>query len=320
MELIQRVRSLAGYEFFWRNCMLSKQLRPALFAAVLVITPALYAQSYTYPITQDTYIDSSLPTYNAGSFNKVKAVDNPASVQHPGATSTTRALFYLPAVQSGFWTALDNAISAGETYDVTVNYYAANNSLAGYYQGHVTGSDQRVVELHPMTDSWAVGSANYAPNASGSPGATWNTSDGTTAWTNTASFPTITYNTDGSTSTTTATGVGGDYDVAHSVTDSSGSNSPANGGPFSWDITSLLSGGPGTTTYNELFNYGALLKVNNDTTYDTDNDIQYFLSLNSAEAAAGSTPFVTLTVAPEPAIASSLMALALLAGYNRRRR
>lgn len=301
--------------------MLSKPLRSVLFAVVFAAAPALYAQTYTYPITQDTYIDSSNPTYNAGSFNKVKAVDNPASVAHPGATSTTRALFYLPSdVPGGFWQTLDNAITSGDTYDVTVSYYAANNSLGGYYQGHVTGSAPRVVELHPMTDSWAVGTANYLPNAAGSPGATWNTSDGITPWANTASFPTITYNLDGTTSTTYATGVGGDYDVANYVTDATGYNSPANSGPFTWDITSLLSGGPGSTTYNELYNYGALLKVNDDTTYDTINDIQYFLSLDSYESGASTAPFVTLTVTPEPAGPVATIAVLLLAGYNRRRK
>jgi hypothetical protein len=280
------------------------------FGMLALASSAAYAQTFSYTITTDTYIDSGVPTYNEGGNTKVKAVDNPASEQFPGSTSTTRALFVLPAA---FWTQVDAAIAANEPYTATVNYYYGNNSLAGYSGGHVTGPNPRDVELHPMTNSWVAGTANNTTNAAGSSGATWDTSDGTTPWTNTTEFPTTTYTVSGST-TSYATNVGGDYDIANYVLEQN-NNPPANG-TFTWDITSLLTN---STTFNELDTYGALLKVTNDTTYDTANDIQYFLSMNSAESST--KPFVTLTIAPEPGSIGLLgmLGAGLLAGRSRRR-
>jgi hypothetical protein len=284
--------------------------REVLVAAAAVLGSLSFASSsfaQSYGISQDTYIDSAEPNYNAGVYNKVKAVDNPASSQYPGSTSTTRVLFYLP---TGFWTTVANAVAAGTPIqDATVNYYPVNNSLSGYTAGaHVNGPNPRRVELHPLDNTWTVGTANYAASTSG---ATWDTSNGTTPWTNTTEFPTTTYTSNGN-STSYATNVGGDYDVNNYVLD----ENDAPSGYFTWDITSLLNN---PTTRSELQTYGALLKINNDTTYDTSNDIQYFVSLDSADATSN-TPFATISV-PEPASVGmiGLAAGGLAIGRRKRR-
>lgn len=289
---------------------MNRHLLIAAAMAVATLSVGRIALAQSYAITQDTYIDSYNPTYNAGSYNKVKAVDDPASSADPGSTSTTRVLFYLP---TSFWTAVDNAIASGTPIlGATVNYYPVNNSLGGYSGGHVNGPDPRNVELHPMTTSWTVGDADYAPNSDPTdPGATWDTSNGTTPWTNTTEFPTTTFTAGGGETTSYTTNVGGDYDINNYVLEENANPS----GYFTWDITPLLNN---PTALAELQSDGAMLKVNDDTTYDTTNDIQYFVSLDSSDATSD-TPYVTLTLAPEPAtLTLSLLVLGGL-GLGRRR-
>ena len=167
------------------------------------------------PITVDTYVDYGKPTNNYGASGSAKVV---------ASTTPARTLFMLP---EDLWT---NDVS--QIVSATVSFYVWNDN---------TGDQE--FRLHPLTQAFAES------------GATWNTYDGSNAW----------------------TAAGGDYDAANSVLAAKGAagvyGNDANGKFFTWDVTPLLTN---PATYAELQAYGALLDAGTATP-------QKFASFNSSD-------------------------------------
>ena len=167
------------------------------------------------PIAVDTYIDSSRPTNNYGTSGSAKVV---------ASTTPARTLFTLP---EDLWT---NDVS--QIVSATVSFYVWSDN---------TGDQE--IRLYPLTQAFAES------------GATWNTTDGSNAW----------------------TAAGGDYDASASVLAAKGApgvygNDP-NGKFFTWDVTPLLTN---PATRAELQAYGALLDAGTATP-------QKFASFNSSD-------------------------------------
>ncbi len=157
------------------------------------------------PIDTDTYIDYGKPTNNYGTSGSAKVV---------ASTTPARTLFTLPP---SLWT---NDVS--QIVSATVSFYTWNDTTAT--------QDMR---LYPLTRAFTEGTSASPAN-----GATWNTYDGSNAWTT----------------------AGGDYDAGASVLGVKGMagvySNDANGKFFTWDITPLLTNAAARA---ELQNYGALL-------------------------------------------------------------
>lgn len=167
------------------------------------------------PIAVDTYIDSFRPTNNYGTSGSAKVV---------ASTTPARTLFTLP---EDLWT---NDVS--QIVSATVSFYVWSDN---------TGDQE--IRLYPLTQAFAES------------GATWNTTDGSNAW----------------------TAAGGDYDASASVLAAKGApgvyGSDANGKFFTWDVTPLLTN---PATRAELQAYGALLDAGTATP-------QKFASFNSSD-------------------------------------
>jgi len=130
----------------------------AVILAVQAAGSAAWADNtYTYQISADTYLDSSVPTENFGLASTDKVVIN--------RTSACRTLFDLPA---NLWSYTPSAIESA-----VVSFYVWSDSTSSYN-----------VSLFPLTRAFGEGTWN----GKGSPpaqanGATWNTYDGTNSWT-----------------------------------------------------------------------------------------------------------------------------------------
>ena len=167
------------------------------------------------PITVDTYVDYGRPTNNYGTSGSAKVV---------ASTTPARALFMLP---EDLWT---NDVA--QIVSATVSFYVWSDN---------TGDQE--FRLYPLTQAFTESDA------------TWNTSDGSNAW----------------------TAAGGDYDVSASVLAVKGAagvygNDP-NGKFFTWDVTPLLTN---PAARAELQAYGALLDAGTATP-------QKFASFNSSD-------------------------------------
>lgn len=288
-------------------------------SAVIALLPTSAGAAQQFDITNDTFLDSGSPgspspsdpnqpnvpgsivngqdIYSYGGEGKIKAVASNYSSSYP-FISYCHTLITLP---QSFW----NAIGTNQVISATVNYYPFNDSLS-------TSDAHTNMELHPLTHAFTTG--NGLQNGSGVPpvpsttgGATWMTYDGSESdqW----STP------------------GGDYDPTDVLI--SNTSLPTSKGtvPFTWDITSLINN---ATTKAELENYGALIKVNNESSFPSTpippgvNDFVSFYSADYMTAPSTATtddthlPFVTLVVAPEPM--SAVGAMAMLAGLAARRR
>ena len=248
-----------------------------------------FASAAKVTITDDTFVDSATPDNNFGSDLKLKAVSNGGSSMYPlnadGTGSLTHTFVKLP---QSFW----DAAGTGTVSSATVDVFAFNNSLnAADTHGNV--------QLLPLTKAFAVGNGTQTPLAgSTTGGATWNTYDGTNKWTT----------------------VGGDYDAAATPVTATAPDGSAvstiaskSSTPFQWDITSLMNN---PTTRAELQNFGLMLRVVNETTYNG-ND---FLSMYSANTANDTAhlPYATVTAVPEPATLG-MIGIAAVAGLSRRR-
>ena len=246
------------------------------------------------PITNDTFIDSSAAgnvvngvdeqSYGADGSVKVVVADTPDTYSAGDVTSYTHALFQIPAV-------VFTDYASGLVSDVTVSYYPKNDSLAGSGSNNNADGDN-VLQLHPLTQSFTIGNGTQTPAAASTAGgATWATYNGVNAWAN----------------------AGGDYDSAY-VNDTNATLPVSKGSvPFVWDIISLLAD---PTTAAELATNGAIL-VLPDTIAQVPYGTQDFTSLYSANNSS-STPFVSVTLVPEPA-AASLLVLGGAAPLARRR-
>ena len=151
---------------------------------------------YTYPIATDTYMDSSSANANVnyGANGSVKVLINGTD------GSLCRGLFQMPPEVVAYDTVkLSKAL---------VCFYLFSDKTEG-----------RHITLFPLTRSFAED------------GATWNTYDGTNAWTT----------------------AGGDFDTNYPVIATKGSD-----GFFRWDITGLLTD---DAARSNLVAYGALLQI-----------------------------------------------------------
>ena len=214
----------------------------ALFRSLFLCTVWLFVSGETaraadllFPVQADTYLDSQTPATNYGASGSVKALIN-NNVNSDG--SVARGLFQLPpevGVQD-----------IRKLAKAQICFYVFNNQTAG-----------RNVTLYPLTQVFAEGSGN-------GDGATWNTFDGTNAWTN----------------------PGGDYDAGHPVVGVRGTD-----GFFRWDITALLAD---AATRSNLLNFGALLQIDEIPVPTSGTPRAPF---TSSEGAAAERPHVQWTLA-----------------------
>ena len=238
----------------------------------------------TVPITNDTFIDSSAAgdvvngvdqqSYGADGSVKVVVSDTPDTFSAGDVASYTHVLFQVPAVVLADY-------AAGLVSDVTVSYYPKNDSLAGAGANNNADGDN-VIQLHPLTQSFTVGNGTQTPaTPSTTGGATWATYNGTNPW---------------------AT-AGGDFDATNYVIDDNATLPPSKGTvPFTWDVTPLLAN---SVTASELAANGAIL-VLPDPIAQVPYGTQDFTSLYSANNTS-STPFISVTLVPEPATASWIL-------------
>jgi hypothetical protein len=176
--------------------------RTVLLATLFAPGGMAHAADLLFPIQTDTYMDSQTPTTNYGASGSVKALIN-NNVSSDG--SACRGLFQFPS-EAGLQ-------DIRKLAQAQVCFYVFKDQTAG-----------RNVTLYPLTHAFAEGSGT-------GDGASWNTHDGTNAWTT----------------------AGGDFDASHPVVGTRGAD-----GFFRWDITSLLAD---ATTRSNLLNYGALLQI-----------------------------------------------------------
>ncbi len=120
----------------------------------------------TYEIAKATYMDSYYNMDDEGAVTTVKMVVNGAA---HSSGSVTRALIGMPTIDtlSGYTSSsVDLALACTQNSDSTNNWS---------------------VRAYPLTQSWTEGTGKGGQTQSGSPvsGATWSTSDGTTAWSGT---------------------------------------------------------------------------------------------------------------------------------------
>lgn len=197
-------------------------------------------------IDVDTFIDGANTNKNYGSSGSAKVV---------ASSTPCRTLFVLP---TSLWTNdLARIVSA------TVSFYVWNDS---------TGSQD--LRLYPLTRGFTEGTGGSSGLVPAN-GATWNTYDGTNAWTT----------------------AGGDFDTGASVLGVKGLagvySNDANGKFFTWDITPLLAN---ATTRAELQTYGALLDAGMASP-------QKFASFNSSDKTGYPQAYLpALTVALAPAV------------------
>jgi len=286
---------------------MQKRIGSVLVGVASVAAAASFASAQVTQnvgITNDDFVDNSAPANNYGADAKVKAVSSPTPNMYSSAnTSFTHVLFQIPSV-------VFTEFQTGLVTDVTVNYYPYNDSLPapGAKNQANIGDGDNVMQLYAMTQSWDVGNGTQTPapgTPSTIPGATWNTYDGTHAWANPNG--------------------GGDYDSSLDVVDDNTSlptglnNSPGGTTPFTWDITPLLQD---ATTFAELEDNGALIKMPNDpnlSSQEISSQQQDFVSFQSADNTSF-TPYVQLTLVPEPTCALTLAALAGILCTRRGRR
>ena len=161
------------------------------------VTWAAYALDVQYPIVSDTYLDSLYPTQNFGAASTVKAL--------VGTGSVARGLFRMPEDLK--------SLEPPEVHRAVVAFYVFSDLTAG-----------RNVTLYPLTRGFVEGTSN-------GDGATWNTYDGTNAW----------------------SAAGGDYDASFPVVAEKGGDNY-----FRWDITALLTN---SAVRSNLFEHGAILII-----------------------------------------------------------
>lgn len=207
---------------------------PAL-AGCLWATAASAAEC-TFPIQTDTYLDSQSAATNFGPASSVKVLINSSD------GSVCRGLFQLPPDVA--------SCDPNRIAKALVCFYVFNNLTAG-----------RNITLYPLTRPFAEGTGH-------SDGATWNTCDGTNAWTS----------------------AGGDFDAGHPVVGVRGAD-----GFFRWDITALLT----NTARTNLLACGALLQIDEVPPPSSGTPRAPF---TSSEGAAGQTPYVEVTMAAHVSI------------------
>ena len=227
-------------------------------ACLLVTLPAAATNIVTdYPITVDTYMDSRSPTYNFGVNASLRVVLNGSD------SSLCRSLIQMPA----------GLASIAPADVVSVVLYAKRSG------SDTTGT--RNIRLLPLTQGFAEGTGS---NTASGDGATWNTYNGTSAWTTS----------------------GGDY-AAGTYADGSKSTTW-----WTWDITSFWNKA-------DLLANGAILMLNNESAPGTSEDSMPRCVFYSSDGTTGSTPYIEVTTVPEPATLA-IFGLVAVVGIVRRRR
>lgn len=205
------------------------------------------AAPLSFPVVADTYLDSrsSNTSKNYGQATTVKTVINSSDA------SVCRGLFQLPAELALY--------EPGEIASAKVFFYVWQDNTA-----------DRNVTLYPLTRPFAEGSGNGGVPADG---ATWNTADGTTAWTS----------------------PGGDFDMNFPVVGVKGAvlDPDMNDRFFSWDITPLLTNDAARTN---LLAHGALLMIDEVPAPATDMPRAPFTSSDDLSYAAEYRPRVDMKV------------------------
>ena len=215
--------------------MTNRSLRSLVLLALLLAPVGLArASDLLFPIAADTYLDSAGANadLNYGASGSVKALINSSD------GSACRGLFQLPP-EVGLQDT--NAMAK-----VQVCFYVFKDQTSG-----------RNVTLYPLTRPFAEGSGN-------ADGATWNTCDGTNAWTI----------------------AGGDFDASHPVVGARGAD-----GFFRWDITALLTN---AATRGNLLNNGALLQIDEIPVPTNGTPRAPF---TSSDGTAAERPYVLWTIA-----------------------
>lgn len=201
------------------------------------------------PITADAYVDSrsSNTGKNYGAATTVKTVVNSSDA------SVCRGLLQLPAEMGLF--------STDQIARATVLLYV--------WQDNTTN---RNVTLYPLTRSFVEGSGNGTAPADG---ATWQTCDGTNAWTT----------------------AGGDFDTNYPIVGVKGAVLDANQNDryFIWDITPLLTN---AQARSELVSYGALLQIDEVPIPSSGMPRAPFTSSDDLGYAAAFRPHLELLVIP----------------------
>ena len=172
----------------------------ALLAGVFATCGGVRAADVVLPIATDTYLDSFGPATNYGGSGSVKVL-----IGSNG--SACRGLFRLPDDLAQYAT--------GKLAQVQVCFYVFSDQTAG-----------RAIRLYPLTRPFAEGTGALPAD-----GATWNTADGTNAWTSS----------------------GGDFDTNFPVVGVAGGD-----GFFRWDVTALLTH---PSARSNLLANGALLQI-----------------------------------------------------------
>ena len=205
-------------------------LRAAILAGGLALGGAARAADVALPIDVDTYLDSAAANANVnyGASGSAKVLISSSD------GSACRVLFRLPA-EIGPW---DSARLAR----VEVYFYVFADQTAG-----------RNVTLYPLTRPFAEA------------GATWNSADGSNAW----------------------TAAGGDFDTNSFAVAARNTN-----GWFRWDVTALLAD---AAARSNLLANGALLQIDELPLPPSGTPRAPFTS--SDGATAGQRPYVLATVA-----------------------
>lgn len=201
-----------------------------------------------YPVTIDTYIDNRDQSNNYGNKNGIKVFSN------DGIPEPARGLIALPPDIG--------TIPAGDLISARLWVYNYGRTPLA-----------RDVELYPLTRSFVEGTGTAGS------GATWNTYDGTNAWST----------------------AGGDYASEFVSIDPP---PPAGGdeGWFSFDILSMLTG----ANRNNLLSHGLLLKIFDDLTAPDATTGRNFVSSDNTTY-WNTHPYFEITAVPEPASAVMLL-------------
>ena len=204
--------------------------RAAVVAGWLALGGASRAADVALPIADDTYLDSAAANadVNYGASGSAKVLISSAD------GSACRVLFRLPP-EIGLW-------NPAKLARVDVFFYVFADQTAG-----------RDVTLYPLTRPFAEA------------GATWNSADGSNAW----------------------TVAGGDFDASHPVVAARSTN-----GWFRWDVTALLAD---AAARSNLLAHGALLQIDETPLPSSGTPRAPFTS--SDGATAGQRPYVLATLA-----------------------
>jgi hypothetical protein len=194
----------------------------AIVAAQAAGSAAWAQTTYSYQITQDTYLDDRSATLNFGTSGNDKVVDS---------TTPCNTLFQLPANLFSY--------SPGTIQSAVVSFYAFGPALQ---------PGANTVYLYPLTQAFVAGTGTK--NGTAGAGATWNTYDGANSWTT----PGGDYDAAHFVADITASSIV----YNGSIVQVQPGDVSTGGAFFTFDITSLLNN---PTTEAELQDNGALLTL-----------------------------------------------------------